>query len=185
MTAVEDKLPPSDTKSLGDKAPTVTQQEPTLTQPESEEEIVFDPPEAEEDSDSYWSNPHQPTTVMLTLEIDNMTYKKCESKKSLSKTSETVLFKKEDRPNLSINKRTALFKSAAAKAHKLYDLMPLFLDDKDKLDNTYNLKVLVGETKRAHFWYNICIMSFLLSFLTMTNYQGSQGPLFQLFQHHH
>ena len=56
-TAVEDKLPPSDTKSLGDEAPTVTQQEPQLTQQESEEEIIFDPPEAEEDSNSYLSIP--------------------------------------------------------------------------------------------------------------------------------
>jgi hypothetical protein len=156
MTAVEDELPPSNTESLGDKAPTpVTQQEPTQTQPESEEETVFDPSEAEEDSNSYSSNPRQPTTVMLTVEIDGVTYKKCESKKSLSKTSETVLFKKEDRPNLSVDKQTVLFKSAVAKAHKLYDLMPLSLDDEDKLDDTYNLEVLVGKTKRAHFRYNM------------------------------
>jgi hypothetical protein len=92
---------------------------------------------------------------MLTVEIDGVTYKKCESKKSLSKTSETVLFKKEDRPNLSVDKQTVLFKSAVAKAHKLYDLMPLSLDDEDKLDDTYNLEVLVGKTKRAHFRYNM------------------------------
>jgi hypothetical protein len=105
MTAVEDELPPSDTESLGDEAPTpVTQQEPTQTQPESEEETVFDPSEAEEDTNSYSSNPRQPTTVMLTVKIDSVTYEKRESKKSLSKTSETVLFKKEDRPNLSVDK---------------------------------------------------------------------------------
>jgi hypothetical protein len=62
-----------------------------------------------------------------------------------------VLFKKEDRPNLSINERTILFKSAIAKAHKLYNLMPLSLDDKDKLEHTYNLEVLAGKTKRAPF----------------------------------
>jgi hypothetical protein len=99
MTAVEDELPPSNTESLGDEAPTpVTQQEPTQTQPESEEETVFDPSEAEEDSNSYSSDPRQPTTVMLAVKIDGVTYEKRESKKSLSKTSETVLFKKEDRP---------------------------------------------------------------------------------------
>jgi hypothetical protein len=88
---------------------------------------------------------------MLTVEIDGVTYEKRESKKSLSKTSETVLFKKEDRPNLTADERTVLFKSAVAKAHKLYNLMPLSLDDKDKLEDTYNLEVLVGKTKRAHF----------------------------------
>jgi hypothetical protein len=156
MTAVEDELPPSDTESLGDEAPTVTQQDPTLTQQESEEEIIFDPPESEEDSNSSINSsiPRQPT-VMLTVEIDGVTYEKLESKKSLSKTSETVLFKKEDRPNLSVDERTVLFKSAVAKAHKLYDLMPLSLDDEDKLDDTYNLEVLVGKTKRAHFRYDM------------------------------
>jgi hypothetical protein len=144
--------PPSDTESLGDEAPTpVTQQEPTQTQPEFDKETVFDPSEAEEDYNSYLSNPCQPTTVKLTVEIAGVTYEKRESKKSLSKTSETVLFKKEDRPNLSVDKRTVLFKSAVARAHKLYNLIPLSLDDEDKLDDTYNLKVLVGKTKRAHF----------------------------------
>jgi hypothetical protein len=77
MTAVEDELPPSNTESLGDETPTpVTQQEPAQTQPESEEETVFNPSEAEEDSNSYSSNPRQPTTVMLTVEIDGVTYKK-------------------------------------------------------------------------------------------------------------
>jgi hypothetical protein len=152
MTAVEDELPPSDTESLREEAPTpVTKQEPTQTQPESEEETVFDPSEAEEDSNSYSSNPRQPTIVILTNKIDDVMYEKRESKKSLSKTSKTVLFKKEDPPN----ERTVLFKSAVAKAHKLYDLMPLSLDDEDKLNDTYNLEVLVGKTKRAHFRYDM------------------------------
>jgi hypothetical protein len=145
MTAVEDKLPPSNTESLGDKPPTVTQQELTLPQQESEEEIILDPPEAQEDSNAYSSTPWQPT-VMLTVEIDGVTYKKLESKKSLLKTSRMVPFKKEGRPNLSVDKWTVLFKSAIAKAYKLYNLMPSSLDDKDKLDNTYNLEVLVGKT---------------------------------------
>ena len=157
MTAVEDELPLSDTESLGDEPPTVTQQEPTLTQQESEDEVIFDPPEEhifEEDANSNSGIPHE-TTAMLTVEIDGVTYKKLGSKKSLSKTSETVLFKKEDRSNLSVDERTILFKSAVAKAHKPYDLMPLSLDDEDKLDDTYNLEVLVSKTKRAHFRYDM------------------------------
>jgi hypothetical protein len=168
MTAVEDKLPPSDTGSLGDEAPTVTQQEPTLTQPESEEEIVFDPPEAEEDYNSYSSNPRQPTAVMLTVEIDGVTCEKLESKMSFSKTSEADLFKKEEHPNLSIDEQTVLFKSAVAKTHKLYNLMPLFFDDKDKLDDTYNLSKSWLGRPNAHIFYTIYIISFLSSFLTMT-----------------
>jgi hypothetical protein len=157
MTAVEDELPLSDTESLGDEPPTVTQQEPTLTQQESEDEVIFDPPEEhifEEDANSNSGIPHE-TTAMLTVEIDGVTYEKLGSKKSLSKTSETVLFKKEDRSNLSVDERTILFKSAVAKAHKPYDLMPLSLDDEDKLDDTYNLEVLVSKTKRAHFRYDM------------------------------
>jgi hypothetical protein len=36
--------------------------------------------------------------------------------------------------------------------------MPSSLDDKDKLDNTYNLEVLVGKTKCAHFCNNMYII---------------------------
>jgi hypothetical protein len=92
---------------------------------------------------------------MTTVEIDGVVYQKLETKKVISKTAERVLYKKDDRKTLSVNERTTLFKSAVSKAHKLYDLMPLSLDDEDKLDDAYNLKVLVQKTKREHCKYDM------------------------------
>ena len=66
-----------------------------------------------------------------------------------------MLYKKGDRDGLSTDERQILFKSATATVHKKYDVMPLSLDDKDKLDDTYNLEVLVQRTKREHFKYDM------------------------------
>jgi hypothetical protein len=54
----------------------------------------------------------------------------------------------------SVDERTNLFRSAISKAHKLYNLMPLSLDEKHKLGetyNTYNLEILVQNTKCEYF----------------------------------
>jgi hypothetical protein len=53
------------------------------------------------------------------------------------------------------DERQILFKSAAATVHKKDDVMPLLLDDEDKLNDTYNLEVLVQMTKQEHFKYDI------------------------------
>jgi hypothetical protein len=66
-----------------------------------------------------------------------------------------VLYKKGDRDGLSTVERQILFKSATATVHKKYEVMPLSLDDEDKIDNTYNLKVLVQRTKQEHFKYDM------------------------------
>jgi hypothetical protein len=56
-------------------------------------------------------------------------------------------YKKEERKNLSEDKRNDLFEKATKKAHTKYDLISLSLTDEDKLDDTYNLSMLIGKTK--------------------------------------
>ena len=92
---------------------------------------------------------------MNSVEIDGVTYATLGTKKKVSTTAEQVLFKKGDRMSLSADDRQSLFKNATAKAHKLYDIMPLSLDDEDKFDDTYNLEVLVQKTKLEHFKYDM------------------------------
>jgi hypothetical protein len=85
-------------------------------------------------------NNQQPTTIMATVGINGVVYdQKLRTKKVVPKTLEQVLYKKDDHKTLSINERTTLFKSILSKAHKLYYVLPLSLDDEDKIDNMYNL----------------------------------------------
>jgi hypothetical protein len=56
-------------------------------------------------------------------------------------------YEKEERKNLSEDKRNDLFEKATKKAHTKYDLISLSLTDEDKLDDMYNLSMLIGKTK--------------------------------------
>jgi hypothetical protein len=53
----------------------------------------------------------------------------------------------EERKNLSEDKRNDLFEKATKTAHTKYDLISLSLTDEDKLDDRYNLSMLIGKTK--------------------------------------
>jgi hypothetical protein len=92
-------------------------------------------------------------TKIMIVGVDE--YETHAVKKTISDTAEQVLYKKGDRDGLSTDERQILFKSATATVHKTYEVMPLLLDDNDKLDNTYNLEVLVQRTKREHFKYDM------------------------------
>ena len=70
-------------------------------------------------------------------------------------TTAGPLYKKEARAALSDDKRNDLFDKATRKAHTKYDVISLTLSDKDTLDDTYNLKILVGKTKAHFVTYNI------------------------------
>jgi hypothetical protein len=107
----------------------------------------------EEESDKEVVTTREPVT-MSKIMIVGIEYKTHAVKKIVSDTAEQVLYKKGDRDGLSTDERQILFKSATT-VHKKYDVMPLSLDDEDKLDDTYNLEVLVQGTKRAHFKYDM------------------------------
>ena len=92
---------------------------------------------------------------MTTIKIGDVEYPILCAKRVISETAEQVLYSKDDRKNLSTDEKTILFKSAVPMAHKKYDILSLSLEDEDKLDDTYNLEVLVQKTKREHFKYDM------------------------------
>jgi hypothetical protein len=65
------------------------------------------------------------------------------------------LHKSDARANLTADDRASLFEKAVKTAHKKYELMPLSLEDADKLDDAYNLDVLIKYTKRSHYTYDM------------------------------
>jgi hypothetical protein len=115
----------------------------------SEEEGSSDPILQEEEGDS------ESIANMTMIMIGGVEYETRAAEKTVSDTAEQVLYRKTDREALSTDERQLLFKSATQTVHKKYDVMPLSLDDEDKLDDTYNLEVLVQRTKREHFKYDM------------------------------
>jgi hypothetical protein len=64
--------------------------------------------------------------------------------------TEQIIHKKEDRQSLTKEKLAELYEKSTKTIHRKYDLIPLALSDKDKLDDTYNLEMLVRKTRQAH-----------------------------------
>jgi hypothetical protein len=96
------------------------------------------------------------TFTMSTLVIAGVTYAKNSAKKVISNTIvEQVLHKKQTRAKLPAKDHTLLFEKATKQGHKKFDLLPLALNDEDKLDDTYSLEVLIRKMKRQHCTFTI------------------------------
>jgi hypothetical protein len=67
----------------------------------------------------------------------------------------TPLYKKEDRRNLSDDKRNEHFDRATKQAHTKYETISLNLNDENKLDNTYNLSIGIGKTRDDFIMYDL------------------------------
>lgn len=67
----------------------------------------------------------------------------------------TPLYKKEQRKILTPDKLQELFVNASKKQHKKYDLIPMSMNDEDQLDDTYNLDILVRQTRDSHVKYDV------------------------------
>jgi hypothetical protein len=67
----------------------------------------------------------------------------------------TPLYQKEDRMNLSDDKRNELYDRATKNAHTKYETISLNLNVKAKLDNTYNLSMLIGKTCEHFIMHNL------------------------------
>ena len=94
--------------------------------------------------------------TMTTLEIAGIVYTKNATKKVVSETVvEQVLLKKQDRAKLPTEDRTSLFEKATKQGHKKFDLLPLALNDEEKLDDTYSLEVLIRKMKRQHCTFDM------------------------------
>ena len=66
-----------------------------------------------------------------------------------------VLHRKEDRAQLSKEKLADLYEKATQTSHECYDLINLQLDDNDKLEDTYNLEMLVRKTRARHIKFDL------------------------------
>jgi hypothetical protein len=115
--------------------------EPFLQQEDSDEELA--------------ATTIEPAVAMTKIMIGGVEYKTHAIKKTVPDTVEQVLYKKGDRDGLSTDERQILFKSVTATVHKKYEVMPMSLNDEDKLDDPYNLEVLVQRTKQERFKYDM------------------------------
>jgi hypothetical protein len=66
-----------------------------------------------------------------------------------------VLYHKEDRAQLSEEKKVEFFDKITKQAHRQFDLVPLTLTNESKLDDMYNLDMLVRKTRQVHTMYNM------------------------------
>jgi hypothetical protein len=125
--------------SLSDNSSLITQESDTLLQ---DVRFLFDLPDT--------SN-----TMATELELNGVKYERHAAKKPLNETAEQVFHKKQDRAGLTTKDQTALFNEAVKQAHKKYDYVLMALNDENKLDNTYNLDVLITKTYRSHCAFDL------------------------------
>jgi len=119
---------------------------------DEEEEEPFIEDEAnevdQEDIEQTMSAPPVASFGSLSIKIKS-------TKTNISDDGEEILYPKEDRAKLSSDKLAELFDKATRTRHKKYDFINLTLSDEDKLDDTYNLDMLVRRTKNAHVNYDM------------------------------
>jgi hypothetical protein len=96
--------------------------------------------------------------IMATIKTGDVEYPILGVKRVVLETAEQVLYSSNHGKDLSTDEKIVLSKSALQTAHKKYDVLPLFLEDEVKLDDTYNLKVLIQKTKGS-ISSTICTMS--------------------------
>ncbi len=95
------------------------------------------------------------TARAFTLGGRSYTPRAVNDPKPISDETDEVLHKKDDRAKLTADDRASLFEKAVKLSHKKYEPMPLSLEDADKLDDAYNLDVLIKFTKRSHYTYDM------------------------------
>ena len=110
----------------------------------SEEEDTSIEDESESEKEQTMS-----TENTSTVSFGNLSIKVNATKTRISDDGEEILYPKEDRAKLSSDKLAELFDKATRERHKKYDFINLTLSDEDKLDDTYNLDMLVRRTKKC------------------------------------
>jgi hypothetical protein len=85
--------------------------------------------------------------------IDGLTIKVTTVQKTV--TTQTVLHPKSERATLDKKERNDLYARATAKHHKLFDLISLAITSEDKLDDTYNLEMLIEHMRSSHGDYEM------------------------------
>jgi hypothetical protein len=91
------------------------------------------------------------TIVAMTTNdvvIDALTIKVSTVQKTV--TSQTVLHPQAERATLNKKEINNLYARATEKHHKLFYLISLAITSKDKLDDTYNLEMLIEHMRSSH-----------------------------------
>ena len=97
----------------------------------------------------------EPTRMTDEITYGNFKISINTTKAEVSDIGDEVLYPKEDRKRLSPEKLAELFDKATRTRHKKYDFINLTLADEDKLDDTYNIDMLVRRTKNVHINYDM------------------------------
>jgi hypothetical protein len=93
--------------------------------------------------------------VQNTFGARTYTVRDLSNPKPISADPDEVLHPSNTRASLSADDRAKIFEKAVKTAHKKYELMPLSLEDADKLDEAYNLDILIKYTRRSHTNYDM------------------------------
>jgi hypothetical protein len=91
-----------------------------------------------------------PSVAMTTNEviIDGLTIKVNTLHKTVVR--QTVLNPKAERASLGKKEKHDLYARATAKHHKQFDIISLTITSEDKLDDTYNLEILIEHMRSSH-----------------------------------
>jgi hypothetical protein len=128
--------------------------EPTLT-PEPTFETTQGPPSlAETQGPPSLADTMSTTASQVT--VNGRTIKVRTAAKTLVESQGEILYPKSLRDGLkTLNKLSDLYEKACKQHHTKYELMSLSLSDEEKLDDTYNLELLIRKTREAHMTYDM------------------------------
>jgi hypothetical protein len=96
----------------------------------------------------------QKLPTMNSPKLRGIKYSRQTTRKTPNKKDDQVLHKKLDCESLTPNVRTKLFKQATKLKHEKYDQVPIILN-KDGLNDTYNLNVLINKNCCEHCAFDL------------------------------
>jgi hypothetical protein len=96
------------------------------------------------------------SAITTEVTVNGRTIKVRTAAKALVESQGEILYPKSLRDGLKTqNKLSDLYEKACKQHHTKYELMSLSLSDEEKLDDTYNLELLIRKTREAHMTYDI------------------------------
>jgi hypothetical protein len=96
------------------------------------------------------------TTPAKEVTVNGRKIKVRATAKALVESQGEILYPKSIRDGLKAkNKLSDLYEKACRQHHTKYELMSLSLSDEEKLDDTYNLELLIRKTREAHMTYDM------------------------------
>lgn len=114
---------------------------------EARSQGIEDGTEFAADDDSVQSNSNMLTFGSVMIEIND--------DKGEVVEGDEVLYRKEERNKLTEDKLADLYDKATKTKHKKFDFINLTLSDEDKLDDTYNLDMIIRKMRSSHYAYDM------------------------------